>query len=76
MRRRLHPRFLFAMNQAQLAQLLVALGCPADKSTEMAAQLDKRAQQLAAEKGRTYEEALTHLLALMKQGWAAKEKGL
>lgn len=64
------------MNQAQLAQLLVALGCPADKSTEMAAQLDKRAQQLAAEKGRTYEEALTHLLALMKQGWAAKEKGL
>lgn len=38
-------------------------------------QLDKRAQQLAAQKGRTYEEALAHLLSLMKQGWAAKEKG-
>jgi hypothetical protein len=63
------------MNPAELAQVLVALGCPADKSAEMAAQLDKRAQQLAAEKGRTYEEALTHLLTLMKQGWAAKEKG-
>ncbi len=63
------------MNQTELAQVLVALGCPAEKSTEMAAQLDKRAQQLAAEKGCTYEEALTHLLTLMKQGWAAKEKG-
>lgn len=63
------------MNPTELAQVLVALGCPTDKSAEMAAQLDKRAQQLAAEKGRTYEEALTHLLTLMKQGWAAKEKG-
>ena len=63
------------MNTTELAQVLVALGCPADKSIEMAAQLDKRAQQLAAEKGRTYEEALTHLLTLLKQGWAAKEKG-
>jgi hypothetical protein len=63
------------MNQAELAQLLVTLGCPADKSSEMAAQLDKRAHQLATEKGRSYDEALTHLLGLMKQGWAAKEKG-
>jgi hypothetical protein len=56
---------------SQLAQVLVALGCPAAKSAEMAAQLDKRARQLAAEKGRSYEEALAHLLNLMKQGWAA-----
>jgi hypothetical protein len=38
----------------------------------MAAQLDKRARQLAAEKNHSYEEALTHLLNLMKQGWAAQ----
>ncbi len=63
------------MNPTELAKVLVALGCPTDKSTEMAAQLDKRAHQLAAEKGRPYEEALTHLLQLMRQGWAAKEKG-
>jgi hypothetical protein len=63
------------MNPTELAQLLVALGCPVAKSLEMAAQLDKRASQLAAEKGRSYDEALTHLLGLMKQGWAAKEKG-
>jgi hypothetical protein len=62
------------MEISQLAQVLVALGCPAEKSADMAAQLDKRARQLAAEKGRSYEEALQHLLALMKQGWAAKEK--
>ena len=64
------------MNQTDLATLLVSLGCPAEKSADMAAQLDKRAQQLAAEKGRNHEEALAHLLNLMKQGWAAKEKGL
>ena len=42
----------------------------------MAAQLDKRARQLCEQKSRTYEEALTHLLSLMRQGWAAKEKSL
>jgi len=60
---------------AELSCVLLALGCPAEKSADMAAQLDKRARQLAAEKGRSYEEALQHLLALMRQGWAAKEKG-
>ena len=63
------------MEISQLAQVLVALGCPAEKSAEMAAQLDKRARQLAAEKGRTYDEALQHLVGLMRQGWSAKEKG-
>jgi hypothetical protein len=60
---------------SQLAQVLVALGCPAAKSAEMAAQLDKRARQLAAEKGRSYDEAMAHLLNLMKQGWAAPKSG-
>jgi len=41
----------------------------------MAGQLDKRARQLSESKGKTYEEAMGHLLNLMKQGWAAKEKG-
>jgi hypothetical protein len=59
---------------SQLAQLLTAMGCPADKSAEMAAQLDKRARQLAETKGQTQEEALVHLLNLMKQGWAAQGK--
>ena len=61
------------MEIAELAKVLVALGCPAEKSAEMAAQLDKRARQLAAQKGRSYEEALQHLLNLMKQGWSAQE---
>ncbi|HSH94474.1 MAG TPA: hypothetical protein VK968_10035 [Roseimicrobium sp.] len=60
----------------QLTPALIALGCPADKAPEMAAQLDKRAQQLVELKGRTYSESMTHLLALMRQGWAAKDKGL
>jgi uncharacterized Zn finger protein len=60
----------------QLATLLTQMGCPAEKSREMASQLDKRARQLSEQKDRTYEEAIVHLLKLMKQGWAAKEKGL
>jgi hypothetical protein len=63
------------MEISKLAKALTALGCPSEKSSEMAAQLDKRARQLAEQKGRTYEEALRHLLALMGQGWSAKEKG-
>ena len=63
------------MELDQLAQVLVALGCPAEKSAAMAAQLDKRARQVAAEKNQPYEEALKHLLGLMRQGWAAQQKG-
>ncbi|HXT10944.1 MAG TPA: hypothetical protein VN873_05215 [Candidatus Angelobacter sp.] len=64
------------MELSELATVLVALGCPQEKSAEMAAQLDKRAKQLAVEKNRTYDEALEHLLKLMAQGWAANQKGL
>jgi uncharacterized Zn finger protein len=60
----------------ELASLLVSMGCPPDKSDEMAAQLEKRARQLSERTGHTYEEAMAHLLKLMKQGWAAKEKGI
>jgi hypothetical protein len=61
------------MELSELAKVLVALGCPPEKSAEMAAQLDKRARQLSKQKGRSYEEALQHLLNLMKQGWAARK---
>jgi len=61
------------MEISELAKVLVALGCPAEKSAAMAAQLDKRARQLAGQKGRTYDDALAHLLALMKQGRAARK---
>ncbi|HWV99243.1 MAG TPA: hypothetical protein VNZ64_06060 [Candidatus Acidoferrum sp.] len=64
------------MEIKELATLLVSLGCPLEKSAEMAAQLDKRARQLAEAKDRTYDEALAHLLELMRQGWAAKEKSV
>lgn len=59
----------------QLESVLVALGCPAEKKATLATQLDKRARQLADQKGRTYEEALAHLLQLMKQGWASPSGG-
>lgn len=63
------------MDLGQLAEALAALGCPRDKTAEMAAQLDKRARQMAEEKGSSYEQAMGHLLGLMKQGWSAKERG-
>jgi hypothetical protein len=63
------------MNPSELACVLMALGCPDQKSEEMAGQLQKRARQLAREKGRSEDEALAHLLGLMRQGWAARERG-
>jgi len=62
------------MEISEIAKALVAMGCPQEKSMEMASQLDKRAKQLMELKGRSYDEALTHLLAMMKQGWAAPKK--
>jgi hypothetical protein len=62
------------MEISELAKALVAMGCPSEKSMEMASQLDKRAKQLMELKGKSYDEAIQHLLALMRQGWAAKEK--
>jgi hypothetical protein len=59
------------MNLERLAAALVSMGCPQEKSAEMAAQLDKRARQLSQQKGRTYEDAMAHLLGLMAKGWAA-----
>jgi hypothetical protein len=59
------------LEPSQLAPVLVALGCPQDKSLEMAGQLDKRARQLVEQRGQSYDEAMTHLLKLMSQGWAA-----
>jgi hypothetical protein len=59
------------MKLDELATALVRMGCPREKSAEMAAQLDKRARQLSQQKGRTYEDALAHLLELMSKGWAA-----
>lgn len=64
------------MNPGDLAPVLVSLGCPQEKSLEMASQLDKRARQLAEQKNKSYEEAMAHLLDLMKQGWAAQAKGI
>ncbi|MDW8344636.1 MAG: hypothetical protein RMM51_09110 [Verrucomicrobiae bacterium] len=60
------------MTLEELAKKLVALGCPADKSLVMARQLDRRARMDADRKGISYDAALSHLLGLMAQGWAAK----
>jgi hypothetical protein len=59
------------MEISELAKRLTTFGCPPEKSAAMAAQLDKRARQLAEQKRRSYDDALQHLLDLMKQGWAA-----
>ena len=64
------------MTPQEIAALLVEMGCPAGKSPEMARQLQKRARQLAEQKRSSYDDALAHLLGIMKQGWAAKEKGM
>ena len=52
--------------QAALTGALQQLGVPANRANDMAAQLDKRAHQLAEQDGRTHQDALLHLLQLMK----------
>ena len=52
--------------QVALEQVLMQFGVSADKAPDMAAQLDKRARQLSEKGERTYEQALMHLLELMK----------
>jgi len=58
----------------QIEKILVGMGCPSEKVSVLASQLDKRARQLAEAKGRSYESALGHLLGLMSQGWTASGK--
>jgi len=58
--------------QAALERALSQLGVPMDKAPEMATQLDKRAHQLAADGDRTHEQALLHLLKLMKNAHAER----
>jgi hypothetical protein len=60
---------------SQVAATLARLGCPTDRAHVMAAQLLKRAHQLAAERGWTPPDALAHLLGLMAGGWAAQAQG-
>ncbi len=56
----------------EIAQALATLGCPPERCAEMAAQLDKRAGQLAVIKNLPHDEAVAHLLRLMAAGWAAQ----
>ena len=60
--------------QVALEQALTHLGIPLEKVPALATQLDKRAHQLAGEGERTYEEALMHLLQLMKTAHEERSK--
>ncbi len=61
-------------DNADLAKLLTTMGCPETRVGVMAAQLVKRSGQLAIERNISRDEATAHLLNLMQQGWAAKER--
>lgn len=56
----------------QLSQLCERLGAPRAQAATMAAQLAKRATQLAAERGQTREAALGGLLELVVKGRAGE----
>jgi hypothetical protein len=56
----------------QLSQLCERLGAPPAQAAAMAAQLLKRADQLALERKRPREETLGHLLRLLVQGRAGE----
>ena len=62
------------LSEVEIAPILESLGCPAAQCPDMAAQLCRRARQLSETTGRSPEEAMTHLLRLMSQGWAAQSQ--
>jgi hypothetical protein len=64
------------MTKSEMELFLKNLGVPEENISTMASQLEKRAHQLAERKGQTYEEAMIHLINLLKQGWAAKQKNI
>ena len=72
----LPPFFFFveAETVTAITTILQGFGCPPDKCPEMALQLHRRAGQLSEAKGRSYEEALGHLLRAMAGGWAAQSQ--
>jgi hypothetical protein len=59
----------------QLARLCERLGAPPAQAATMAAQLAKRATQLAAERGITREVALARLLEVVVKGRAGEVPG-
>lgn len=58
--------------QEQLAQLCQRLGAPPAQASMMAAQLLKRADQLAGERNSTREVELRRLLELLTKGHAGE----
>jgi hypothetical protein len=56
----------------QLTEVCQRLGAPAAQARTMAAQLLKRAGQIAAERGMSREAALSHLLNLLVKGRAGE----
>ena len=60
---------------AEVEKLILEMGLPTENPGPLAEQLLKRAHQLAGKRGWSVRHALDHLLGLLKQGWAAKNKG-
>ncbi|MBV9464438.1 MAG: hypothetical protein JO317_09435 [Verrucomicrobiae bacterium] len=50
------------------------MGLPTETPAALAEQLLKRSRQIAEKRGLTQRQALEHLVGLLRQGWAAKNK--
>jgi hypothetical protein len=64
------------MTRVELETFLKSMGVPDSNAATMADQLEKRAKQLSEKRNQSYEEAFNHLVGLLRQGWAAKDKKL
>ena len=62
------------MDLETIRKILVNVGCPEDRSSMMAAQLLKRANQRSVERSEPVEASLAHLLGLMAGGWNSPMK--
>ncbi len=61
------------MTRTELETFLATLGIPDENRSTIAQQLEKRARQLSKKRHQPYEESLTYLIFLLKQGWTSKQ---
>lgn len=59
---------------AEVERMIHDMDLPTEVPGPLAEQILKRARQLAEKRGWSVRHALEHLIGLLKQGWAAKNK--
>ncbi len=62
------------MTRDEIHGFLETLGVPRENRGDMAVQIEKRARQMALEKSRSYADCLKHVIQMLAEGWAGRQR--